>query len=177
MGGKRLTDKEKKEIIADYVICENFSETARRFGISDVTVKRLVENDDNKDMLEKVEQKKEDNTKDTLAYMDSQHETKKRILDKILKGIEVKADKIDSLTNIKDLATAYGIILDKELSIRTMKQNQDTNSNTIQLIENVLKSVKEQSDEINQETSRIHTECDTPLESENRSNTEQENHS
>ena len=58
--------------------------------------------------------------------MQTQHETKKRILDKILKAIETKADDIDMFTNIKDLATAYGIILDKELKVLELKNNINT---------------------------------------------------
>ena len=109
----KLTDKQKKKIIADYVENQNYCETARINNVSDMTVRRIVE--DNKDVLEKVEQKKQENTQSTIEYMQTQHETKKRILDKILKAIETKTEDIDMFTNIKDLATAYGIILDKEL--------------------------------------------------------------
>ena len=112
----KLTDKQKKQIIADYVETQNYSETARRNKVSDVTVKDVVTKD--KTTLKKLEQKKEENTLSTIEYMQTQHETKKRILDKILYAIETKADNVDDMfTNIKDLATAYGIILDKELKV------------------------------------------------------------
>lgn len=124
----KLTDKQKKKIIADYIETQNYCETARMNNVSDMTVKRIVE--DNKDVLEKVEQKKQENTQSTIEYMQTQHETKKRILDKILKAIEKKADDIDMFTNIKDLATAYGIILDKELKVLELNkgvENKETN--------------------------------------------------
>lgn len=111
----KLTDKEKKKIIADYVDNGNYSETARINNTSDMTVKRLVEKEENKGLLKKVEQKKLENTQSTLEYMDSQHETKKRIIGKLLKAIEEKSENIDMFTSVKDLATAYGILIDKEL--------------------------------------------------------------
>ena len=140
----KLTDLQKKKIIADYVDNQNFSETARMNGVSDMTVKRLV--DSNPQVLDKVEQKKQENTLTTIEYMQTQHETKKRILDKILKAIEVKAEDIDMLTNIKDLATAYGIILDKELKVLELKKNAVT--------ENELTKVKELLGKIEEEANR-----------------------
>ena len=62
--------------------------------------------------------------------MDKQHETKKRVLDKLLRGIELKADDIKNIDkmNIKDLATAYGIILDKELKLKEIDQKLNENT-------------------------------------------------
>jgi hypothetical protein len=132
----KLTDLQKKKIIADYVNNQNYSETARMNNVSDVTVRRLVEG--NKDVLEKVEQKKEENTQSTIEYMQTQHETKKRILDKILKAIESKAEDIDMFTNIKDLATAYGIILDKELKVLELSKGIENKEATRITILNTL---------------------------------------
>ena len=123
----KLTDKQKKKIIADYVETQNYSEAARMNGISDKTVKRIINNENNVDVVEKVEQKKQENTQSTIEYMQTQHESKKRILDKILKAIEEKADNVDMFTNIKDLATAYGIILDKELKFMEMQRGNANN--------------------------------------------------
>lgn len=121
----KLTDKQKKKIIADYVETQNYSEVARMNGISDKTVKRII--DSVPDVVEKVELKKQENTQSTIEYMQTQHESKKRILDKILKAIEEKADNVDMFTNIKDLATAYGIILDKELKFMEMQRGNANN--------------------------------------------------
>ena len=121
----KLTDKQKKKIIADYVETQNYSETARRNNVADNTVRAVV--NDNKNVAKKLEQKKKENTQSTIEYMQTQHESKKRILDKILKAIEEKADNIDMFTNIKDLATAYGIILDKELKFMEMQRGNANN--------------------------------------------------
>ena len=123
---KRLNDKEKQKIRADYIETGNLRETARINNVSDDTVKRTIQED--KEIMQKLAQKKEENIKSTLEYMEEQHEAKKRLLDKLLKGMEVKAEEIDMFTNIKDLATAYGIILDKELKLKEI--NQKLNENT-----------------------------------------------
>lgn len=121
----KLTDLEKQQIIADYIETQNYSEVARKYNRSIETIRNVVK--DNKDVGEKLKQKKEENTLSTIEYMQTQHESKKRILDKILKAIEEKADNIDMFTNIKDLATAYGIILDKELKVLEMQRGNANN--------------------------------------------------
>ena len=142
----KLTDLQKKKIIADYIDNQNLSETARMNNVKAMTVKRLIDSDYDKDLLEKVKQKKEENTLTTLEYMDKQHETKKRIMDKLLKGIETKAEDIDMFTNIKDLATAYGIILDKELKVLELKYKKDNDEEGLQKVKDILVSIKEVAD-------------------------------
>ena len=73
MGAQRLTDKQKKKIIADYVQLQNYTKTAKLNGVSDTTVKRLISTAPS-EMLKKVEQKKEQNTLEMLDYMDSKKE-------------------------------------------------------------------------------------------------------
>lgn len=137
----KLTDKEKKKIIADYIETQNYSETGRMNNVSDVTVKDIVSKD--KTTLEKLEQKKQENTQSTIEYMKTQHETKKRILDKILKAIETKAENIDMFTNIKDLATAYGIILDKELKVLEL-QRGSANNEDIGKVKELLSKIEQE---------------------------------
>ena len=131
----KLTDKQKKKIIADYVENQNYSEVARMNNVSVNTVKNIVL--ENEEVANKCKQKKQENTQSTIEYMQTQHETKKRILDKILKAIETKAEDIDMFTNIKDLATAYGIILDKELKVLEL-QRGSANKDDLQKVEELL---------------------------------------
>jgi len=139
----KLTDKQKKKIIADYIECGNYSEVARMNGVNVSTVKRLVDSGYDKDLQEKAKQKKEENTQSTIEYMQTQHDTKKRILDKILKAIEQKSDNIDMFTNIKDLATAYGIILDKELKVLELQKN-NANSKELSKVEELLNKIEQE---------------------------------
>ena len=148
----KLTDKQRKKVIADYVENGNYSETGRMNGITNNAVKKIVQKDETS--AEKFKQKKQENTETTLEYMQKQHDTKKRILDKLLQAIEEKSDKVDMFTNIKDLATAYGILLDKELKVaeinlkRTQGNNDEINAN-IQSIAKLLNNPKENRTEEN----------------------------
>ena len=120
MGRIKLNDEQKKKILADYITNQNYSEVARMNGnISPNTVKALVK--DNKDFAEKCEQKSEENTKSTLEYMEEQHNLKKELVNNLLQAIKIKSTNVDMFTNVKDLATAYGIIIDKELKVMELK--------------------------------------------------------
>jgi hypothetical protein len=115
-----LSDKAKKKIIADYAQCQNYREVARLHGVSDGTVRNIVNKD--AEITQKCAQKREENTQSVLEYMDQQTSTKKRILEKLLLAIEQKAENVDMFTNIKDLATAYGIVFDKEVKALELKK-------------------------------------------------------
>ena len=65
----RLTDKQKKKIIADYVQLGSYNATAKVNGVSLNTVKKIVQG--NADIAEMCNQKKDENTADILAYMES----------------------------------------------------------------------------------------------------------
>ena len=130
----KLTDKQKKKIIADYVDNSNYSETARMNNTTDTTVRTIIK--DNKDMaLEKMEQKKQQNTKDILEYMEETKDKRKKVIDLCLEKMEERLNK-DELMNIKDIATAYGVLVDKSLKVNEMistGNNLNTNVPTIKL--------------------------------------------
>lgn len=128
---KPVGDERRKKIIADYVACQNAREVARMNDVSDATVRRFVKECE-ADLSQEIAQKQIENTADTLTYMQQQHELKKDIADKLLKAIKQKAENIDMFTNIKDLATAYGILVDKELKFAEI--NKDTKPEPIELI-------------------------------------------
>jgi len=118
----KLTDSEKQKIVADYVETQNYSETGRMNNVSDKTVKRVI--DSVPDVVEKVELKKEENTKDILEYMDKIYDKQKSIIDLSLNAIEEKLKNPDMFTNVKDIATVYGVIFDKALKYKEMKQKR-----------------------------------------------------
>ena len=130
----KLTDKQKKKIIADYVDNGNYSETARINNTTDTTVRTIIK--DNKDMaLEKMEQKKQQNTKDILEYMEETKEKRKKVIDLCLEKMEERLNK-DELMNIRDIATAYGVLVDKSLKVNEMNStsnNSNANVPTIKL--------------------------------------------
>lgn len=108
----RLTDKQKKKIIADYVELGSYNATAKRNGVSNHTVKRVVL--EVPEMAEKIQQKKEENTADILAYMESQ---KQAVCDIISVGIEVLPEKIRFAKSASEVTTALGTLIDKWASI------------------------------------------------------------
>ena len=131
MSRVKLTDKQKKKIIADYVDNNNYSETARINNISETSVRRIVKG--NEGITEKVEQKKEENSQDMFEYMKNKDDDKKRIVDLCFEALDKKLSNLDMFTNVKDIATVYGIIMDKELKFRELelrKQEIENQKNT-----------------------------------------------
>lgn len=135
MGRTKLTDKQKKKIIADYMENGNYSETARlNGGISPNTVKTIVNKDEKTAKICK--EKKEENTKDILEYMDSKVEDQKEIINLTMQALKEKLSNPDILMSIKDIATVYGVIVDKalkwkELQVKTGDNNKNDFANSI----------------------------------------------
>lgn len=111
---KKRTDKEQKEIVAYFIECQNYSATARKFGLSDAGVRKIVKRNANTESTKQLEEKKNNNTKEIIQDMDDRKETTKRVLGKLMEAIENKVDNIDMFTSVRDLAMAYGTIVDKE---------------------------------------------------------------
>lgn len=133
----KLTDKEKKRMIADYIDCQNYSEVARKYKRSVETIRKVVKADSTS--REKLKRKKEENTLDTLDYIMSLKEQKTRLLNKLLNAMENKIDDTNNKIkhNMKDLATAYGIILDKDMKILEI-QRGSANSEQLTKVQELL---------------------------------------
>ena len=135
---KRLTDADKQKIIADYINNQNARETARMNGVSNYAVHKII--DDNEEIKQKITAKKEETTANMLDYFVSQQTTKGRILNKLLKAIEQKSEDAD-INTLKELATAYGIIMDKELKIIEMQRGNGSRED-IMKVEELLEKIK-----------------------------------
>lgn len=105
----RLTDKQRKQIIADYVELGSYAAVAKKHGVADTTVKRAVEQD--LQTLRIADHKKESNTADILAHMDAKKDTVNEIIDKALNVLndEVKLSRSSPM----QIATMLGIVIDK----------------------------------------------------------------
>ncbi len=115
---KRLTDKDKKRILADYAETENYRETARNFGIDDRTVRKICK--ESTETTKLVEQKKEKNTADMLLFMDSRKHKAQNIIDNCLDILPEKLEK----ANAVQLATVMAIIIDKFTTNTAMTTNE-----------------------------------------------------
>ena len=105
----RLTDKQKKKIIADYVQFGSYNATAKVNGVSLNTVKKIVQG--NADIAEMCNQKKDENTADILAYMDSQKGVVCEIIGKGLAALN-NPEKLAEASPAQ-ITTALGTLIDK----------------------------------------------------------------
>lgn len=104
-----MTDKQKKKIIADYVQIGSYNAVSKIHGVSATTVKNIVLK--SADIVEKCEQKKEQNTADILEYMDSQRKDVCKVLG-ICLG-ELKKPERYAKTPPPQIATTMAILIDK----------------------------------------------------------------
>lgn len=104
----RLTDRQKKKIIADYVQLGSYNATAKVNGVSLNTVKKIVQG--NAEIAEMCNRKKDENTVDILAYMEGK---RKEVCDIIEVGLSVLPDKIKTAKSASEVTTALGTLIDK----------------------------------------------------------------
>ena len=139
----KLTDRQKKKIIADYVDNGNYSETARINGVNKSTVQRLISK--NQEVQQKTQKKKDKNTEDMLQYLESKKEDKKRVIELCFKALEDKLASPDMFTSVRDIAMVYGVIVDKDLKIKEIeatKNNVEDINKNISNIANLLNNPK-----------------------------------
>lgn len=104
----RLTDKQRKKVVADYIELGSYNAVAKKWKIADTTVKRIIEADP--EMRKKAEDKKEQNTADIIAYMESKRDKVCEIIDV---AMEALPDKIRNAKTASDVTTALGTVIDK----------------------------------------------------------------
>ena len=104
----RLTDRQKKKIIADYVQLGSYNATAKVNGVSLNTVKKIVQG--NAEIAEMCNRKKDENTVDILAYMEGK---RKEVCNIIEVGLSVLPEKIKTAKSASEVTTALGTLIDK----------------------------------------------------------------
>ena len=109
MSAKRLTDKQKKKIVADYVMLQNYVQTAKLNDVAESTVRKIIK--ENPDCASLCDRKKEANTQDMLSYLGSKREEAQNLLGLYLQAM-ADPDKIAEAT-LPQLSTAFGTIVDK----------------------------------------------------------------
>lgn len=105
----RLTDRQKKKIIADYVELQSYNAVAKKNNVTHQTVKRVVTA--SPEFTKIAQQKKEENTADVLAYMDEHKDLVCSFIGLGLKALN-DPDKIDG-SNLTQITTAIGTLIDK----------------------------------------------------------------
>ena len=110
----RLTDIQKKGIIADYTDGASLRQIAKKYNVSTTTIHRTVRCDPETE--QKITQKKEQNTADILSYMESKKEIVCEILGKGLDALNSE-EKLNTATPAQ-ITTALGTLIDKWTAIR-----------------------------------------------------------
>ena len=138
MGAQRLTDKQKKKIIADYVQLQNYTKTAKLNDVAESTVRKIVKN--NPDCANQCDIKKEQNTQDMLSYMESKKVRVQEIIDVYL-GVLTDPEKLEGAT-LQQITTALGTLIDKW----TVIDNRRKGDSFHQTVEDdpITKSLKEE---------------------------------
>lgn len=140
----KLTDKQKKKIIADYVDNGNYSETARINGVNKSTVQRLISK--NQEVQQKAQEKKEKNTQDMLQYLESKKEDKKRVIELCFKALEDKLASPDMFTSVRDIAMVYGVIVDKDLKYKEIMNNR-VKEDKLEKVEELLSKIESEAND------------------------------
>ena len=105
----RVTDKQKKKIVADYLESGSYRAVARQNGVNASTVKRIVESCD--DFKQKAAQKKAENDADVLAYMEKQRGLVCNIISLGLNALNDPEKLADAAPS--QITTMIGTLIDK----------------------------------------------------------------
>ena len=129
---KHLSDRTKKKIIADRVDGMTLLKIAAKYGCSEYAVRKVIK--DHPEITKKIEHKKEQNTLDMLAYMDSRTKNVQKLLDLMFDAM-ADPERL-SEASMRDLATCAGILIDKFAKYRT-----DEDSQTLKAAKELLEGV------------------------------------
>lgn len=130
----KLTDKQKKQIIADRIEGMSLRALAAKYGVSTYAVRCAIKSD--AEITQKITQKKKQNTLDMLAFMDSRKCKAQDLVDRILLTLNDQ-EKLQT-ASVRDLATALGIIVDK-FTQATPQENAKANT----LLEEIKQGIEE----------------------------------
>lgn len=133
----KLTDKQRKKIIAESVNGSSIRALAARYGVSTTTIQRVLKSDTT--LTQKVAQKKAENTASILAFMDSKKNDVCGLIDKLLAAMGDE-DKLATAT-VNQLATAMGIVIDKYTANEAIKSSDAKETNFFEAIHSAGKEV------------------------------------
>ena len=126
----KLTDKQRKKIIAESVNGSSIRALAAKYGVSTTTIQRVLKSDN--DLKQKVAQKKAENTASILAFMDSKKNDVCGLIDKLLAAMGDE-DKLAAAT-VNQLATAMGIVIDKYTARETPQSSGAKKNNLLEAL-------------------------------------------
>lgn len=137
--GNKLNEQQKLQAVVDYAECHNYSEVARKYGVTDNTIRRIVEA--NAEFFENVEKEKELAAEDVLTHMSKQLGKVNLIIDKFLDRLS--SDELIKKASTAQLTTSLGTLIDKYTMV--LKHNQ---GNAIE-DDPITKALKEEAERMN----------------------------
>lgn len=140
----KLTDKQRKKMIADRVNGMSIRALAEKYGVSTSTVQSTIKRD--KKVTQKITQKKEQNTAEVLAYMDSKKNDVCDLIDALLKEMR-DGEKIKA-TPLNQLATTMGILIDKFTANEVSRANAAEENNLARAIADAARHIGDQKNEV-----------------------------
>lgn len=123
----RLTDRQKKKIVADYIELGSYNAVAKKNGVSGHTVRRIVL--ETPEISKKIQQKKDENTADILVYMESKRPIVCEIIEKGLAVLN-DPDKLAAATP-SQITTALGTLIDKWADNKQMNNDRQSEDDPI----------------------------------------------
>lgn len=129
---RRLSDEQRARIVADYVLHRNYSEVARIHGITAQGVMKIVKA--HPERFKKLEQKAAEVEEDMFTYFKGMQGKMREVMSLTLQAMADKAAKPDMFTNIRDLASAFGIVADKQFKIHELEHERDHGPPKLEII-------------------------------------------
>lgn len=127
----KLTDKQRKKIIAEYVEGGTSQrKLAEKYHVSPYLIRSILNGD--KNLAQKISHKKEENTASVLAFMDSKKNDVCGLIDKLLAAMGDE-DKLAAAT-VNQLATAMGIVIDKYTARETPQSSGAKKNNLLEAL-------------------------------------------
>lgn len=118
---KRLTEKQKSRILADYVLLGSYNAAAKKNKCSPNTVKRLVLSSPAE--VAAGEDEKNACARDILSYMEGQRDAVCSIIGKGLEAL--MSDSMMANATPNQITTAIGTLIDKWAMIEERRQSKD----------------------------------------------------
>lgn len=114
----RLTEEKKKKIVADYVCLGSYNAVAKINGVALNTVKAIVQNAENAEFAERCKQKRDEEARNVMEYLESQSGRACQIIDLYL-GELANPEKVEKAT-VSQITTALGTLIDKWAMIKNV---------------------------------------------------------
>lgn len=131
----KLSDKQKKFIIAERVEGATIRALAAKYKVTTTTIQRVLKSDTG--LSQKVAEKKEENTRVVLSYMDSHKRDVCTLIGALLK--ELKKPERLAAAPLRELATTMGILIDKFTANELSKPDSTVSNNLFEAIKGSVK--------------------------------------